>query len=280
MKTHERVVRKPVAAGTFYPAGQTSLRRCVDGLLDEVHAAPASVMAMMVPHAGYAYSGKCAAQVFGRVRIPDTVVMLGPNHSGIAAYPGCASLWSAGEFATPLGHLPIDEEFAEKLLSACPRLADDPLAHRDEHSLEVELPFLLVRAAPRVPSIVPILVNWDEWAPCAELARSLAAAIRARGLDNVLLLGSSDMTHFESAAEAMAHDRPALDAIRRLDGPGLLRVCEERGITMCGSAAVSVMVDTAKLLGAVRASLIMHTHSGVGGGDTSSVVSYAGVVID
>lgn len=274
-----RLVRSAAVAGSFYPAEPGTLRHQVKGFLTSVEAVAAPAIAIIVPHAGYEFSGRCAAEVFGRVLIPRTVVLLGPNHYGATGRVGGAGVWQAGAFATPLGALPIDDSFARALIEACPLVAHDPLAHRGEHALEVQLPFLVVQAAPALPAIVPLVLSWDDWPRCRELARALAALVRSAGPENVLLLASSDMTHFEPAAEALRHDEPALAAIRRLDGEGLLRECDVHCITMCGAAPVAVVLEAARELGARRADVIAHTHSGLVTGDCSSVVSYAGIVI-
>jgi hypothetical protein len=276
---HAQSLRAATAAGTFYPADAVELRRRVDWLLSEVDVRPAPAIAVLVPHAGYDYSGACAAEVYARVHIPRTVVLLGPNHYGAASQPAGACVWRAGSFATPLGDVPVDAHFAGALIEACPLVAHDPVAHREDHALEVQLPFLLARAAPRLPSIVPILLRWEDWPRCRQLAHALVAVAREAEHDSVLLLASSDMSHFEPAAVALGHDEPALAAIRQLDGEKLLRVCHERNITMCGVAAAAVVLEAARQLGACRADIVAHTHSGLATGDNSRVVSYAGVVI-
>jgi AmmeMemoRadiSam system protein B len=272
-------IRPAAVAGSLYPADPIDLRRDVEDLLVRVAVSPAPAIAAIVPHAGYEYSGSCAAEVFARVNVPRTVVLLGPNHSGAASRPEGASVWRAGAFATPLGAVRIDEEFAGALLEACPLVAHDPVAHMEDHALEVQLPFLLVTAAPRQPRIVPITLRWDDWQCCKELAAAIVAVASGHGPGNVLLLASSDMTHFEPAPVAMRYDEPALAAIQRLDGEGLLRVCRERDITMCGVAAAAVVLEASRQLGAYEVDVVAHTHSGFTTGVYSRVVSYAGVVI-
>lgn len=279
MRTTVPSVRAAVAAGSFYPDDASELRRTMHEMLAAVEEAPAAVVGAMAPHAGYTYSGPCAAEVFARIRIPGTILIVGPNHFNRASQPAGASLWQAGAFATPLGDVPIDEAFATAVREACPLVAHDPVAHRDDHALEVELPFLIERAAPEWPSIVPLLLRWEDWPRCRELAEVLAETARGRPRGEVLLLASSDMTHFEPARDALRRDEAALDAIRNLDGKGLLRICHEQQISMCGRAAAAVVVEAARRMGARHADVVAHTHSGIASGDASSVVSYAGVVI-
>ena len=272
-------IRPPAVAGEFYPGDPGGLRRTVENLLSRVHARPVPAFGAIVPHAGYACSGACAAEVYASVAIPGTVVLLGPNHYRRGRAAGWAAVWPAGAFATPLGDVPVDGAFAAALLADGGDVVVDFEAHGEDHALEVQLPFLLVRAAPHAVTIVPILLRDDDWARCARLASVLTALARERGPANVLLVASSDMTHFEPALTALYRDAAALAAIRRLDGARLLRVCAECDISMCGAAGAAVVLEAARELGAHQADVVAHTHSGFATGDHSSVVSYAGVVI-
>jgi AmmeMemoRadiSam system protein B len=244
-------------------------------MLSRVDAEPAPTIGAIVPHAGLVYSGQCAAHVWGRVHVPRTVVVLAPNHTGAMASPG-ASVWAQGRFATPLGDVPIAEAFADRLTKACSLVAHDPSAHVREHAIEVELPFLHMITADA--AIVPIVLAWDRWEPTRQLAAALVDVIQAWDGD-VLLVASSDMTHYESAATAKRKDGLALDAIRELDGEELLSVCHREGVTMCGRAPAAVVIDASRQLGATAAELVDYRHSGLVTGDDREVVAYAGVVI-
>jgi AmmeMemoRadiSam system protein B len=213
--------------------------------------------------------------VWGRVRIPDTVVVLAPNHTGAMGSPG-ASLWARGRFATPLGDVPIAEAFAESLMARCTLVAHDPSAHIREHAIEVELPFLRLIATDT--RLVPIVLAWDQWSPTLELASALAEVVREWD-DDVLLVASSDMTHYESAAVAERKDRLALEAMQRLDGQELLSVCHREAVSMCGRAPAAVVIEASRQLGASTAELVDYRHSGLVTGDDREVVAYAGVVI-
>lgn len=270
------VVRPAAVAGHFYPADPRDLGEMVQAYLAEVEAPIAPARAVVVPHAGLIYSGRCAAQVFGRLEFPPIVVILAPNHTGISRAPGGASLWKRGAFDTPFGPLPVAEEFAAALEARCKLVADDPAAHRQEHAVEVELPFLATLSPDS--AIVPIVVAWDDWERCRTLAAALADTV-AEWPEDVLLVASSDMTHFESAMSAAAKDRIALDALERLDGEELLRACKRERITMCGRAPAAVVVEAARRLGARRGEVVDYRHSGWVTGDDSSVVAYAGVVV-
>lgn len=269
-------IRPAAVAGRFYPADAEELRGLVDDCLSGVEAEPRSLPAVIVPHAGLVYSGRCAAQVFGRVDVPPVVVILAPNHTGRLGAPGGASLWARGAFETPLGSLAVAEDFAKQLQARCALVSHDPDAHRNEHAVEVELPFLAARRPDA--GIVPIVLAWEDWGRCKQLATALAELV-ADWPEGVLLVASSDMTHFESAAQAAAKDRLALRAVESLDAEELLRTCERERVTMCGRAPAAVVVEAARRLGASRAEVVDYRHSGWVTGDDSSVVAYAGVVI-
>ncbi|HSG81696.1 MAG TPA: AmmeMemoRadiSam system protein B [Gemmatimonadota bacterium] len=272
----ETGVRPAAVAGYFYPANARKLDEMVDAFLAEVEPEGRAVRGLIAPHAGLVYSGGCAAQVFGRVTIPATVVILAPNHTGRCEAPGGASIWSSGAFDTPLGRVAIAEDFARELEARSPLVDHDPQAHREEHAVEVELPFLR-KLAPQ-SAIVPIVVAWDDWGRSQQLAAVLAA-LAEEWPEDVLLVASSDMTHFDTAGRAAEKDRLALAAIERLDGEELLNVCRREQITMCGRAPAAVVVEAARRLGATRAEVVDYRHSGWVTGDESSVVAYAGVTI-
>ncbi len=268
-------LRPAAVAGRFYPAEPDELRALVAECLAGVPAERLAARAAMVPHAGLVYSGRCAAAVLGRLAIPGLVIILAPNHTGCCASPG-ASLWADGAFETPLGPVPVDAAFAARLVEACDLVAPDPLAHAAEHAIEVELPFLRL-LAPRA-RVVPLVLVWDDWPRCRRLAQALAELIGAWP-EPALILASSDMTHYVPAARAAEKDRLALEALARLDGETLLRLCRHHGITMCGRAPAAVAAEAARLLGAAGAQVVDYRHSGLVTGDDREVVAYAGVIV-
>ena len=269
--------RRPAVAGMFYPAEAPALREMVDGFLQTVEADPPSrALGAIAPHAGLVYSGQCAAHVLKRVDIPAVVVILAPNHTGRCTAPGGASVWARGGFLTPLGEVPVAEALADALLARCNLAGADRTAHLGEHAIEVELPFLQVLAGP--VEILPVVLAWDDWLRAQQLATTLAELVR-QWPQPVLLLASSDMTHYESADRAAAKDRMALDAIERLDAEGLLAACRRERITMCGRAPAAVVVEACRQLGATAAAVVDYRHSGQVTGDDSSVVAYAGVIL-
>jgi hypothetical protein len=238
--------------------------------------ASAAARAAVVPHAGYPYSGLTAAHVFARLELPRVVVVLAPNHTGACRAPGGASLWEHGAFRTPLGDVAVDTAFAAALLEACPLVSPDHDAHRAEHAVEVEIPFLQLRR-PDV-TVVPLVLAWDAWDAARTLGEALAGLV-GRWSEPVLLLASSDLNHYEPAVVSARKDARALDAVRALDGEELLARCRRERITMCGRAPTATALAAARALGATRADVVDYRHSGWVTGDDATVVGYGGVVI-
>jgi hypothetical protein len=268
-------------SGRFYPGTRAELAEAVARLLADARAEagsspPAPLRAVIAPHAGYVYSGPTAAAVFARVALPALVVILAPNHTGVCRAPDGGSLWEAGAFRTPLGDVAVDEPFAAALLDASPLVSVDHDAHRGEHAVEVELPFLqILRADVR---IVPLVLAWDAWEACRALGEALAGLVR-RWVEPVLLLASSDLNHYEPAAVSERKDARALEAVATLDGAELLARCRRERISMCGRAPAAAVLAAARALGAARADVVDYRHSGWVSADDSQVVGYGGVVI-
>jgi len=270
-------VRAPAVSGRFYPGTPRELEDAIRELLAAVlDARPAPARGAVAPHAGYAYSGLTAAHVFARLEIPAVVVILAPNHTGVCRAAGGVSLWEAGAFRTPLGDVPVDERFAAALLEASPLVGVDHAAHAHEHAVEVEVPFLQLRR-PDV-RIVPLVLAWDAWEGCRALGETLGR-LAGRWPERVLLLASSDLNHYEPASVSEPKDRRALEAVEALDGEELLRRCRGERITMCGRAPTATVLAAARTLGAARADVVHHSHSGMVTGDEDAVVGYGGVII-
>jgi hypothetical protein len=272
------MIREPAVAGQFYPAKASQLRAEVTGLLDRTRPSagtrpPQEAIAAVVPHAGYVYSGPVAGAVFGRLSIPETVVLLGPNHTGLGAP---VSVWTSGAWRTPLGEVAVDEAFAATLLEHFPSATANESAHLREHSLEVQLPFLQV-LRPGV-RIVPIVLAVDALAPLVGLGQTLAelAASHPRSL---LLVASTDMTHFQPQEVAEHQDKLALERVLALDPAGLWQVVLENDISMCGYMPTATVLAYARARGATTGELVRYETSGDRTGDRGSVVGYAGVII-
>ena len=262
-------IRSPYVAGQFYPANAKDLESFIK--LVTQHQASQDAVAIMVPHAGYIYSGKTAAKTIASVRIPDSVLLLGPNHTG-EGRP--FSIFSRGEWQTPLGSVPINEALASELLNESPYLEENELAHQFEHSLEVQIPFLQV-LNPSV-KIVPITISCHEEEVNQEVAHQIAEVLKNK---DVLILASSDMTHYESAESASKKDYLAIESIEALNENQLWNVVHQNQISMCGIIPMYITLAASKDLGAKAAELVEYTNSGEVTGDHDSVVGYAGMII-
>lgn len=265
--------RKPAVAGSFYPADPDELEREVRACLDGPGAAEDAV-AVLAPHAGYVYSGPCAGRTYSQIRIPDLAIVLCPNHTGLGEP---LALMDEGAWETPLGPVPIDSRMARRLLDIDPDLSRDAVAHVREHALEVQLPFLQTLR----PSIrfVPICVGTRVRRTLLALGEALAESIRTAG-EPVLIVISSDMSHYVPFETARALDALAIEKMAALDAEGLHEVVERKGISMCGYCPAVAGVRAAKLLGAERGRLVSYTSSGERTGDYGDVVAYAGMVFN
>jgi AmmeMemoRadiSam system protein B len=261
------MVREPAVAGRFYPGSAERLAAEVDGFLRPV-ATRAPALGLVAPHAGYLYSGAIAGDLYRRVEIPERALVLGPNHTGLGA---AVALWPGGRWRTPLGELAIDTGLTAALGKA-PGVELDDQAHLHEHSLEVQLPFLQ-RSRPDV-RVAALCLGPLSWKACEALGKAIALAVAPAG---ALLVASSDMSHYVSAAEARRKDRLAIDRILALDPAGLYEVVRRERISMCGFIPATVMLVAARELGATGAELVRYGHSGEVTGDDDQVVGYAAV---
>ncbi len=266
------MLRQPAVSGQFYPADERTLERQIDAFLGPA-ADRQPAVGVVSPHAGYIYSGAVAGAVFARVKIPDEVILLGPNHHGVGHH---GAVYSRGGWQTPLGPVAIAEPLADSVLAACPDLAADTLAHRSEHSLEVQVPF--IRRCNPAARILPIcLARWS-LAELLELGRRLGRLLAARP-SPPLIVASSDMTHYEPEDVVRDKDRLAIERILDLDAEGLYRVVHQHRISMCGVMPTVVLLAAAGELGAATGELVRYGHSGDVTGDQSEVVGYAGIVV-
>ena len=272
-------VRQPAVAGRFYPGNAQHLRSAIETFTTtpanasgepepKIHA-----LGCVVPHAGYMYSGHVAGAVYRRLELPRRYVILCPNHTGMGEP---LAVMSSGAWHTPLGDASIDEGFAEQLKSRLPLLSEDPEAHRYEHALEVQLPFLQV-LAPGF-QFVPITVGTSNFEVLSALG-VVVGSVAAETGGPVLVIASSDMNHYESDSVTRVKDRRAIDQLLALDPRGLYDVVREADISMCGYGPAVVMLTAARKLGATRAELVRYATSGDVSGDRDMVVGYAGVAV-
>jgi len=267
-------LRKPVVAGQFYPSGLKELNKQIESFIDKKVTA-SDYLACMLPHAGYIYSGQVAAKTVSRVIIKDKIILIGPNHTGNGVP---FSVQTEGIWQTPLGEIKIDTDLAEGLLARSKYLKKDSDAHIYEHSLEVELPFL--QYFNKNFQIVPLCILSDDTLVLKEIGESIAATVKELHLESqVLVVASSDMTHYEPEAMANKKDKEAIAAILNLDAEKLTEKVQGLNITMCGYAPVLVMLAYVKALGAKKGELVSYQTSGDVTGDKESVVGYAGITI-
>jgi len=269
------LIRKPVVAGQFYPAEKSDLIKQIEQFIDK-NAKKIDAKGAIMPHAAYEFSGFVAGQTVSKISSKDTYIMLGPNHRG---YGEPFSIMTEGSWQTPLGEVKIDSDLAKEILKQSNFLKEDSIAHLYEHSIEVELPFL--QYFNKDFSIVPITVFPAEIKIFKEIAASIAKAIEQKQKkEKVTIIASSDMTHYESQKKAEAKDKQAISAVLELDDDKLFKTVKDQNISMCGYAPAVIMLVAAKLLGAKKAKLIKYQTSGDASGDYSSVVGYAGVIIN
>lgn len=268
------MVREPVVAGQFYPESEDALRRAVNGLIDP-NAKKEDAIGVVSPHAGYIYSGLVAGSVFSAIKPKKRCVILGPNHTGLGETFG---LDKNDSWETPLGKIGVDKVLADAIMSNCGYVKSDSLSHQHEHSIEVQLPFLQVLQ--KDFKIVPITVSFADLSIYKKVGRAIADSIKTLKItEDVLIIASSDMTHYEPYETAKKKDSIAIDAMLALDETKLAAKISEFDITMCGYAPAAIMISAAKELGARHAKLIKYQTSGETSGDYSSVVGYAGITI-
>jgi AmmeMemoRadiSam system protein B len=266
-----KIVREPAVAGRFYPANAERLRADIESYLSSCKKTRA--IACMVPHAGYMYSGQVAGAVFSRLEIPASCIVLGPNHTG-RGHP--LAIMKEGSWRTPLGEIPIDSELAKTLIEEFSALSEDSAAHRSEHSIEVEVPFLQV-CRPGV-KFVPITIGTGQLVLLEQLGQALAEVLK-KSKDRPLIVASSDMNHYEDDATTRVKDRKAIDKILALDAAGLYQTVMNESISMCGFGPAVAMLTAARCLDAQKAELAQYATSADVSGDHKVAVGYAGIII-
>src|SRR5262245_9548606 len=267
------MIRKPAVSGRFYPANPDELQSALNSYFEPVQTR-SKVLGLVVPHAGYMYSGHVAGAVYSRIELPRRIIVLCPNHTGFGVP---LSIMMAGAWRTPLGEIKIDEELCAELMKNDPHLQHDIEAHRFEHALEVQLPFIQHRCGESI-RFVPITLGTGNFDTLQELGRALAKVIQAVSPDT-LIIASSDMNHYESDAITRVKDRKAIDQILALNPAGLYDVVRREHISMCGYGPAISMLTAAKLLGGSRAELVRYATSGDVSSDFDHVVGYAGITV-
>jgi AmmeMemoRadiSam system protein B len=276
-------IRRPTQAGSFYKGNAEALKTQIENCFlhelgpkkrPEVNKnGPRKVIGLVCPHAGYMYSGAVAANAYYALAEdgkPDTVVILGPNHTG---YGSGLALMTEGVWRTPLGDVEVDGETANRIVQETQLVDVDDLAHRFEHSIEVQLPFLQYLYGSEF-KFVPICFQLQDLQSAVEVGRALVEVLASK---NAVVIASSDMTHYEPQRNAEAKDLAALKAVEAMDEKLFYSTIETRHVTACGYGPIATVMVAAKGLGATEAKLLCYKSSGDVTGDYSSVVGYAAV---
>lgn len=270
------MIRNPAVAGQFYSGSKESLIKEVGELIPASAKKKEDAIGVISPHAGYPYSGLVAGTTLSSIKPKSIYVIMGPNHTGLGSP---FSLSTSDTWITPLGSVTINKTLAEKILKNCPEISKDEFAHIQEHSIEVQLPILQILQENF--TIVPMVISSGSIEQYRRIGQAIAKSIKELKLEkDVTIIASSDMTHYESQNSAQEKDSRAIDAILKLDEEALLERIKEFDISMCGYAPAMIMMAAAKSLGAKKAKLIKYQTSADATGDNSSVVGYAGIVIE
>lgn len=278
------MIRKPAVAGMFYESDEDSLRKRIKwcyqhelgpGRLPGKMGNKRSIKGLISPHAGYSYSGPVAACSYLELAedgMPETVVILCPNHTGIGS--GLSTM-TEGSWLTPLGEVEIDHQFANELLNYYPLLDDDPSAHLKEHSCEVQLPFLQEISSDF--QMVPVCMMMQDLETSRELGEAISHTARKLGRD-LVVIASTDFTHYQPHEVAEAQDKKVLDAISTMDELEMMRTIQEFNVTMCGYGPVVATIEASRGMGVTEARVLQYATSGDTGGDYTSVVGYASAI--
>lgn len=266
-------IRRPVVAGAFYPGSETALRRELEEYIHPI-GSKRSVIGLISPHAGYVYSGGCAGKGFGTIYVPGRVIILGVNHQGFG-HPYALDGHDAWE--TPLGIIEIDKELRDRLVENSKIFAVDSRAGSREHSLEVQVPF--IQYCNPAAKILPITISSVDVDTLMAGGREIARLIAAFNNESILMVASTDMSHYVDAETAMLKDNKAIDKIKTLDPKGLFVTVAGERISMCGVAPTTMMIAAALELDAGETEIIDYTNSGKASGDYNQVVAYLSMTV-
>ena len=270
-------VRRTSVAGTWYPDDPAKLSAALDRYVAaaEFEAPSQRPRALIAPHAGLMYSGPVAAFAYKAARDASyaAVVLVGPSH--FVPFRGVA-LWAAGEWETPFGAVRVDEPLSAAIRAATPEVIELDAAHGREHSLEMQLPFVghLLPGVPIVPLVMGHQSRQTSFALGDAIARSVAASAR-----DVLVVASSDLSHYENAVTAARMDAVVLKHVETIDADGLMNTLEREPRHACGGGPVVAVLHAARQLGAATARVLRYADSGDVSGDKSSVVGYMAAAI-
>ena len=271
------MVRYPAVSGRFYPSDGHSLtkelKRYTKQGAGEKPSEKIRAIGIISPHAGLTYCGEVAGAVYSNIEIPDTIILIGPNHTGAGEQ---ISIMSEGVWQMPQGNIEIDHELADAICQISVTAKKDNKAHQKEHSIETQLPFLQFYRDNF--KIVPICMMRLELDKCAELSHAIVKAVEKKER-SILIVASSDMTHYETHESASKKDKDAIDKILRLDARGLFNTAHYKNISMCGVSPAVVMLMCPRKMGAKEALVAKYMTSGEISGDMDHVVGYAGIIV-
>ncbi len=264
-------MRTPAVSGQFYPRSKNDLKKEISRCFANLLLKERPVLGAVVPHAGYMYSGTTAAHVYSTLPSVDTFVLIGPNHTGYGSQVAVSSeTWS-----TPFGEINPDREFIKALPK---RIIDiDEIAHRYEHSIEVQLPFLQHRFQDF--NIVTICMGMQDEETAIEVGAEISEAVQAVN-KKVVIIASSDFSHYKPDKTARQDDSFFIEPILGLDIHEFYRRLYERSASVCGYGPIAAMLTASKNIGAKRATLLKYSTSGETTGDISAVVGYAGIIVE
>ena len=274
-------IRRPSQAGMFYAGNPEDLKKQIEecflhklgpGKIPKVvEDGPRKIVGLICPHAGYMYSGPVAAHAYHRLALdgkPEVFVIMGPNHMG---YGSAIALMNEGVWRTPFGDIEIDYETASRILRVSELIDIDETAHKYEHSIEVQLPFLQYLYGSEF-RFVPIVFLMQDLKSSQEVGRALAKALEGR---NAVIIASTDMTHYEPHEQASRKDKLALSAVEKMNEEEFYSIIESYRVSACGYGPVAALIVASRLLGAKKAEILCYKTSGDVVGDYSSVVGYA-----
>jgi AmmeMemoRadiSam system protein B len=264
------MLRLPAVSGAFYPAEPQALTALINKYVSHGGESEKSrFRACLVPHAGYVYSGAVAGAVFSHIVFPKRVIVLGVRHF---PYGEDAAMLSRGLWRTPLGDAAVDSDLAAKIAARCPLLREDTLAHENEHSLEVQIPFLQV-LDPGF-SFVPIALGTHGYEALVSIGRSLGQILAEE--HDLLLLTTTDLNHYEDQSTTLRKDHLAVQKILEMDPRGLYEICRKEKISMCGLGPSVALLTALQHIGVKKAELVRHATSAEYSHDLRKVVGYAG----
>ena len=264
-------MRIPAVSGSFYPSNPKTLKQMITQYIESIGAVDITPLSGVVPHAGYVYSGAVAAYTFKAMKNinPKTIVIIGPDHVGVATYKDEIAVYPDGSWTTPLGNTEVDSDTAHKIIDNVEMAVPDKQAHEREHSIEVQIPF--IQALFPDAKIVPVMMGNQSIDITLDLGTKLSK------IHNIFVLASSDMSHYMPVNEIIKSDKYALEALINMDAHEFYRRISERKVSACGYGPATVAMTFAKEKGSTHGEILDYrTSADVTGEETG--VGYASVI--